>query len=287
MNVCLIAAVLSGIFAGGFPVSRFPLRADAVQSRDLSAPPVQIAFGKPENRYRSVAEVLARHEAEGEHGLRYPKLVRGNPRSKDIALTFDDGPHPVYTRELLAILKREKVRATFFVVGKMVDLYPLLVQQEVAEGHEVANHTYDHLRLPTLPPSHIESELTNGAQAIARAVGSTTRLYRPPGGEYDDDVIAATRRLGYVMVLWTDDPADFAMPGSKLVEERVMRMMSGGGIILLHDGIQQTLDILPDLLRKLKKQGYRFVTCSEMAQERGIITQGGPRILPAGEKDRR
>lgn len=282
-----IACFLAGIPIVTAGVGRPARPQIPANERSSAAPVVQVTLGKPESRYRSSAEVLARHEYEEEHGLRFPRLTRGNPLRKELALTFDDGPHPVYTQALLAILKRENVRATFFVVGKMVDLYPQLVQQEVAEGHEVTNHTYDHLRLPTLPPGQIEAELTNGALAIERAVGSPTRLYRPPGGEYDDDVIAATRRLGYVMVLWTDDPADYAMPGAKIVEDRVLRKISQGGILLLHDGVQQTLDILPDLLRRLKARGYRFITCSEMARERGIITTGGPQVRPPAKKDRK
>lgn len=248
---------------------------------------IYAASGQAQARVRSAAELLARQEFEEERGLSCPELVRGNPTRKEIALTFDDGPHPVYTEELLDILKREHVRATFFVVGKQTDRFPQLVQQEVAEGHEVANHTYDHLRLPTLPPAQIEEELTEGARAIQRAVGSPTRLYRPPGGEYDASVLAATKQLGLVMVLWTDDPGYFAKPPAKTVEERALRDIRDGGILLLHDGIQQTLDILPDLIRQLKARGYQFVTCSELAREQGIITTGGPRVPIARRADHR
>ena len=97
-------------------------------------------------------------------------------------------------------------------------------------------------------------------------------------------MIEVTKRLGYIMVLWTDDPADFADPGSAVIEQRTLQHISNGGILLLHDGVQQTLDILPDLLTRLKKQGYKFVTCSQMAAERGIITTGGPRVLPPPTK---
>lgn len=216
-----------------------------------------------EQQYLSAAEVHAKHEWEAERGIRFPKLVRGNLAVKDIALTFDDGPHPLYTQKLLDILKQENVKATFFVVGKMVGRHPELVQQEAAEGHEVANHTFSHLRLPTIPPQNIEPELRNGALAIQKAIGEPTKLFRPPGGEYDDDVIKAAQKLGYVMVLWTDDPGDYASPGERRIEDYTLKYITNGGIILLHDGVQQTLDILPDLIRHLKAQGYRFVTRSK------------------------
>ncbi|MGC8668048.1 MAG: polysaccharide deacetylase family protein [Chthonomonadales bacterium] len=231
-----------------------------------------------EGRYVSAAEIAARQEWERERGIIYPKLVRGNPNLKEIALTFDDGPHPAFTPRLLDLLARLHVKATFFLVGKMVDRYPDLVRQEVAQGHEVANHTYDHLRLASVPPALIEPELKEGSLALVRAVGSPTRFYRPPGGEYNADVIEAGRRLGYIMVLWTNDPGDYRRPSGALLEERLLRDVSNGAIILLHDGIPQTLTILPRLVTALRREGYRFVTISEMAAAGGVVTAGGPRV---------
>ncbi len=243
-------------------------------------PAVPFPGGKLEDRYRSAAEVKARFEWEQEHYIQFPRVVRGNPAVKEIALTFDDGPHPLFTQQILDILNREKITATFFVIGANVDAHPDLVQQAAAQGIEIANHTYHHIRLPTLASKDIVSELKNGALAIERAIGYSTRIYRPPGGEYDIDTINATRELGYTMVLWTDDPGDYADPGTRIIENRVLRDVSSGGILLLHDGATQTVQILPDLIQKLKARGYRFVTCSAMARERGVITTGGPQVLP-------
>jgi len=184
------------------------------------------------------------------------------------------------TEQYLDLFKRERVRATFFVVGRMVDRYPELVQRMAAEGHEVANHTYDHLRLPTLTIDRAEWELREGARAIERAIGSPTRLFRPPGGEYGDNTIALTKRMGYVMVLWTDDPADYVNPAPGAIEERVMRSLSNGGILLLHDGLPNTLEALPRLIRAIRARGFKFVTCSEMARRDGVIFRGGPRVAP-------
>ena len=240
-----------------------------------------------EGRYLSASEIAARQEWERERGIVYPKLVRGNPNLKEVALTFDDGPHPSFTPRLLDLLARLHVRATFFLVGKMVDRYPDLVRQEVAQGHEVANHTYDHLRLASVPPALIEPELKEGSLALVRAVGSPTRFYRPPGGEYNADVIEAGRKLGYIMVLWTNDPGDYRRPSGQTLEERLLNDISNGAIILLHDGIPQTLTILPKLVTALRKQGYRFVTISEMASSGGVITAGGPKVrMPAMRPDR-
>lgn len=278
LNVNIILALFSASLS--FQNPQTPARPNNV-SAPMTAEALMAGNTKLiEYRYHSAAEIKARQEYEAEKGIQFPRLVRGNPARKELALTFDDGPHPVYTEKLLEILRRENVPATFFVVGSQVDKHPELVQQETAEGHEVANHTYNHLRLPSIPLPMVEQELRRGAEAIARATGSLTRFYRPPGGEYDDDVIAVAKRLGYIMVLWTDDPADFAMPGSNVIEQRTLKAISNGGILLLHDGVQQTLDILPDMIAKLKQKGYHFVTISEMARERGIIKTGGPQVLP-------
>ena len=231
-----------------------------------------------EHGYLSTAELRARHEWELERSLSFPKLVRGNPENREIALTFDDGPHPGKTERLLRILRNEGVVATFFVVGKKVDEHPELVRREVFEGHEVANHTYNHIRLNSLAPALIAAELHAGSEAIRRAVGSPTRIFRPPGGEYDAEVIEVVKRTGYVMVLWTDDPGDYSDPGVEWIRTRTVNEASNGGIILLHDGVDQTLEALPQILRRLKQQGFRFVTVSEMARERGVIKTGGPRV---------
>jgi peptidoglycan/xylan/chitin deacetylase (PgdA/CDA1 family) len=227
-----------------------------------------------------MARISARNYLFEEIEFSHPKLVRGNPTTPTIALTFDDGPHPVRTEQLLSILREEKVKATFFVVGKMVDKRPHLVREIAADGHEVASHTYSHQRLPTLTEGQLEHELRAGSEAIERVLNVAPRFYRPPGGEYDDRVIEETKRLGMTMVLWTADPADFAYPSAQLIEQRILDKASNGGIVLLHDGIPQTMAMLPDLIRQLKARGYRFVTCSELAREHGAITRGGPNILP-------
>lgn len=215
--------------------------------------------------YRSPGELRAQDEAELRAGLKYLKLIKGDPTSKLIALTFDDGPHLGWTFKLLDILKQNRVRATFFVVGKMVDRYPDLLRAEVADGHQIANHTYHHLNLTNLSDDEVDQEYRMCDDAVFRATGLHMRYCRPPGGQYDHDVIKATERLGLTTVLWTDDPKDYAKPGDSVLERR-LNHIHNGSIILLHDGIQQTLDILPDLIKGLRKKGYRFVTVDELRQ---------------------
>lgn len=230
--------------------------------------------------------VKAHLQRDRELKLKYSRLVRGDPNDKVIALTFDDGPHADFTPKLLEVLRKHHIPATFFVVGKMVDKHPELVQQEIADGHEVANHTYNHYRLIGLDRKTVEDELTQGSEAIRRAVGQPSRLFRPPGGEYDRAVTDVARRLKLIMVLWTDDPGDYALTSSELVSTRLDSELSNGGIILLHDGIPATLEALPKIIDKWKRKGYRFVTCSEMASDPDAIIEGGPVVLPTTPKPR-
>lgn len=217
--------------------------------------------------------------------IEVPRLVQGNPARRKIALTFDDGPHPGRTEQILQILREENVKATFFVVGKMVDRYPELVWREVNEGHEVESHTYDHLRLPFLKPSQLQDQLTMGAASIQRATGYYPKLFRPPGGQYDEKVLKVARRLGFTMALWTVSAGDYTLLGrsEKQIWNKVMQRIGNGAIILMHDGVPQTLRILPALISNLKASGYTFVTVSEMAADSGAISTGGPRVRLSAE----
>jgi peptidoglycan/xylan/chitin deacetylase (PgdA/CDA1 family) len=207
------------------------------------------------------------HEEEAlERGLYFPIFTHGNAQLKEVALTFDDGPHANWTPQLLNLLRSLKIKATFFVVGKMVDKYPELVAREVADGHEIANHTYDHLNLKKLPFAKIEKEIKDGAEAIRRAVGYTPVFFRPPGGQYNSDTLKAAADLHFTPVLWTANSKDFTYPAPAVLEQRLLSKPANGGILLCHDGIPATMQILPDLVAKLRAQGFSFVTVSELAR---------------------
>ncbi len=214
--------------------------------------------------YRGARELLAQDLDELDKGLKYRKIIRGSTKQKQIALTFDDGPHPTFTPRILAILRKYNVKATFFVVGTQVEKYPDLVRAEVNEGHSVGNHTYHHVSLPKIPQEYIADEIKACGDVIRVATGKAPRLFRPPGGEYNLETAEAASVLGYTMVLWTDDPGDYASPGASVILSRTLKKAGNGGIILIHDGIEQTITILPQLIETLQKQGYRFVTVDEM-----------------------
>jgi peptidoglycan-N-acetylglucosamine deacetylase len=198
----------------------------------------------------------------------YAKFFSGNPHRKQIALTFDDGPHRYYTQQLLAILKEQNVRATFFIVGEKAEQYPELVRAEVAAGHCIGNHTYNHLSLTDIPDEYIPLELSVCDDILKRLTGKSVHLFRPPGGKFNSKTLKYATEAGYTTILWTANSGDYSSPGAKVIQTRVLGQVSNGGIILFHDGIPQTMQILPELIRTLRTRGYEFVTVEELMQQK-------------------
>jgi len=192
------------------------------------------------------------------------------PRPKyKIALTFDDGPHPAFTDRLLRALEQERAAATFFVVGKQVDLYPNLIRDIHRNGHEIASHTYNHLNFDQMNPTLLSEELDRTQTSIRTASGVDVRYFRPPGGRFDKDSIREIGRKGYRMVLWTVLPQDHRALPADLIYQRVMDGAQDGGVILLHSGMENTLAMLPRLIHDLRKKGFEFYTISEMLDSSG------------------
>ncbi len=213
---------------------------------------------------KSVLEIIAQDREELRRGIRRHKFIAGSPRRKWLALTFDDGPHQYFTPKLLAVLKQFNVKATFFLVGDMAERHPELVRAELAEGHEIGNHTYDHVNLTKIPTEEVATEIAACGDVLQSIAGVRPHLFRPPGGDYDDNVSEAAEALRYTTVLWTDNAGDWMSPGRRTIEHKVLRRVSNGGIVLMHDGIQETIDVLPQILTTLKNEGYEFVTVDEM-----------------------
>ena len=196
-------------------------------------------------------------------------LSEGAPALNEIALTFDDGPHPGFTEPLLKLLAEHNIKATFFIVGKMAEVAGDLVQREVAAGHEIGNHTYTHVCLKTCTSETANSELRRCNAVLETLTGRHIDICRPPGGVFDRAAIQTVHELGMMTVLWTCDPADYEDIPGKQIADRTIPALSPGGIVLLHDGIQGTLDALPWIISACKSRGFKFVTCSEMAAHKG------------------
>lgn len=188
--------------------------------------------------------------------------------SKKIAITFDDGPHPVYTPEILSILSEYDVRATFFVVGENAEWYPDLVRRELAEGHEIGNHTYSHANLRKSGYDAVMSEILDMENAVYENTEYRCHLLRPPGGLYGDPVCHAAEMLDYTVILWSIDTRDWAHTPRKKIVDTVLDQVKSGDIILFHDyiggGDSPTPDALRAIIPELLDRGYRFVTVSEL-----------------------
>ncbi len=182
-------------------------------------------------------------------GVQGGLLYRGNSRTALSALTFDDAPHPMYEPLLLDLLRRNGVHATFFVIGRNARAYPYFVRDMTAQGHEVGNHTYHHVRLPPLPVAEATQEMVLASQVIQGITGKPVRYFRPPGGDYTPATLRAAENLGLTTVFWTDDPGDFQNPGVDVLTERYTRTLRRGGIVLLHDNAPEMLQALPALLQ--------------------------------------
>lgn len=191
-------------------------------------------------------------------------IRRGPLHRKQIALTFDDGPHPLYTLALLSVLKEEKTPATFFVVGFMANRYPELIRAIKAGGHEIANHTYSHVTLTKLSPEEAMTEYRATNDVIKRLTGTTPKFCRPPGGDFNDSVLQSSADLGLTTVLWTDDPGDYSNPGDNVLLQREVAALKPGAIVLLHDGSANTMDTLKTFIRTAKAKGYQFVSLSQL-----------------------
>lgn len=190
------------------------------------------------------------------------KLYRGDPDRRVLALTFDDGPVPLYTTLLLDTLNHLKIKGTFFLIGRRVEQYPYFAQAIVSAGHEPANHTFHHLNLTRVPPDQIPGEIARAQETIAAVTGQSPRFFRPPGGDYDANVLRAARDLNLITVFWTDDPADYARPGPSVLESRLVSRVSNGGILLLHQGVEDTIRILPISAAVLRRNGFAITTVS-------------------------
>jgi peptidoglycan/xylan/chitin deacetylase (PgdA/CDA1 family) len=200
---------------------------------------------------------------------------------KYIAITFDDGPHPQNTPRLLDMLRARNIKATFYVVGRNVELYPQVVRRTVAEGHEIGNHSYTHRLFSKLSDSEIRDELTRTRDAIARAAGVQPRTLRPPyGGLLQRQREWVNQEFGYPTILWSVDPLDWKRPGSSVVCSRILTSTTAGSIILAHDLHAQTVSAMPATLDGLLQRGFKFVTVSQLLAMKGAAATASAAVQP-------
>ncbi|MFZ0709780.1 MAG: polysaccharide deacetylase family protein, partial [Terrimicrobiaceae bacterium] len=182
-----------------------------------------------------------------------------------IAMTFDDGPHPVLTPKLLDMLKARGLKATFFLIGQNAAEYPDIVRRIAAEGHEIGNHSWSHPQLTKLNPAALREEVGRTSSTIAEIIGKPLVVMRPPYGAtsaYINHWI--NQEFGMKVILWSVDPLDWKYRNSARVENQILAGARPGAIILSHDIHATTVAAMPDVFDSLLAKGYKFVTVSEL-----------------------
>ena len=196
---------------------------------------------------------------------------------KVVALTFDDGPHPRYTPMILDILAEYEAKATFFVIGKNMELYGDAARRAASEGHEIGNHTYAHPALSGISDAEFEREVLKNEALIEEYTGMPPSLFRPPEGYCTPTVERIVTKNGAAVILWNVDTMDWAGRSSENIVKNVMQNTVPGSIILFHDYVgkeSSTIDALKEILPRLSAAGYRFVTVSELIEHATPVSEG-------------
>ncbi|HYG98392.1 MAG TPA: polysaccharide deacetylase family protein [Terriglobales bacterium] len=203
------------------------------------------------------------------YGPTFIGLERG---SRLLALTYDDGPNKASTPQLLEVLAKNDVRATFFMLGRHVTHQPDLAREVAAAGHAIGNHTYTHPNLIFASPAQVSAQIEACHRVLNDVVGEHSNLFRPPFGGRRPDVLAEVRRRGFVPVMWAISAYDWNRDSAEVIESRVSRRIRGGEVVLMHDGSDlgmgadrsASVAATDRLIRRFKDQGYSFVTVPEM-----------------------
>jgi peptidoglycan-N-acetylglucosamine deacetylase len=210
--------------------------------------------------------VAPAHAAPAHQGPAYPldrPMYYVDDASRAIALTIDDGPDPVYTPQVLQVLRQYHVTATFSMIGTRVAAYPHLARAVAEAGHHIANHTWTHANLTSMSARRVHSELALTSQAIHAAADVRPALFRAPYGAWTPAVIRQCEQMKMIPLDWSVDPRDWARPGTRSIIRNIMHNTRPGSIILEHDGggnRSETVEALHIVLPRLQRHGFRFVT---------------------------
>jgi peptidoglycan/xylan/chitin deacetylase (PgdA/CDA1 family) len=230
------------------------------------------AGGAGGHRLRATSPILPENDEDAavRAVLSYTPFVKqGGGRVREIALTFDDGPGP-YTPEVLSVLERFHVHATFFAIGRMERYFGASTAREIEDGDVIGDHTENHPPLATLSARDQHEELFEQIARVELLGGKRPVLFRPPYGSFNAITMRELKALHLLMVLWSVDTDDYRQPGVPVIVERTLAGAHPGGIILMHDGgglRTQTIDALPAIIRGLRARGYRLVTVPQLLKD--------------------
>ena len=221
----------------------------------------------------AAAASAAGYQSMAPTGQWFGRTFAGGMRgSKQIALTYDDGPNDPHTLKLLDVLAKHSVQATFFMIGRYVQQRPDIARAVAQAGHVIGNHTLTHPLLIFKSEAQTRAQLVDCHQALQDAIGQHSNLFRPPWGGRRPATLRIARELGLQTVMWNVTGYDWNAPPAAVIESKVARQMRGGDVILLHDGEHramgadraQTVMATDSLIRRYKDEGYEFVPVPEM-----------------------
>jgi peptidoglycan-N-acetylglucosamine deacetylase len=225
------------------------------------------------------AAVVAGYQSMASEGQWYGRTFTGLPRgSKQLALTYDDGPNDPHTLHLLEVLAKQNVKATFFLIGRYGRQYIDIARELAAAGHIIGNHTFTHPLLTLKSEAEIRRELFDCHAALSDAIGEHSNLFRPPFGGRRPAVLRIARQLHLEPIMWNVTGYDWNAPPAEIIERKVTKQIRGGDVILLHDGDHrkigadrsQTVLATDRLIVRYKARGYEFVTIPEMMRKESI-----------------
>ena len=227
----------------------------------------------------AAAAVTAGYQSMAPEGQWYGSTFTGLARgSKQLALTYDDGPNDPHTLRLLEVLAKHNVKATFFLIGRYVRQRSEIARELAAAGHTAGNHTSSHALLTLKGQAEIRRQLSDCRAALSDAIGEHSNLFRPPFGGRRPAVLRIARQLHLEPIMWSVTGYDWDAPLAEIIERKVTRQIRGGDVILLHDGDHrqmgadrsQTVLATDRLIDRYKTQGYEFVTIPEMMQRKSV-----------------
>lgn len=218
----------------------------------------------------ATTQVIADKQATVPPDLKGSVFFQGSTNLREVALTFDDGPSPAYTPQVLTVLQRYQVHATFFTLGELDDVYPNLIQQEHAAGHIVGNHSWNHPDLTTRSSDFVHAQIVDTSRTIKQATGEQPEFFRPPYGSINADVKAQIAQADLLPVMWNVDTIDWSRPGTDAIVNTALNTTSNGSIILMHDGggdRSQTIAALPRIIKGLQQHGFQLVTVQQLVND--------------------
>lgn len=254
MKIVLSAVLAAGLIYGGWRAivhkSNIPpaiVTPDANLHMEFSGDPVARIY-------------RASHELAPDDRSKRPRLI---------ALTFDDGPYPIFTPILLDVLRDLHVPATFFLIGQDAQQWPEITQRIEAEGNEIADHTYTHPNLDQENVAQVRKEILEGGDTLWSLSHdpATRTLMRPPHGRYTQRTLAIAQSLGYSVVLWTDDSGDWRTITVPQLQRHLLEHATAPEIVLLHSGKLATIEALPYVVARFRAAGYQFVTVGTLLKE--------------------